>query len=876
MTLIGRRLGPYEIGALLGAGGMGEVYRATDTRLGRTVAVKVLPPQVAMTAERRARFEREARAIAALSHPHICAVHDVGTDDGTEYLVMEYLEGETLADRIARGPLPPTLVIRYGVQIAEALHHAHRAGITHRDLKPGNIMITAAGVKLLDFGLAKSIAASEGSNASELPTQVVPVTAEGTIVGTVQYMSPEQLEGHLLDHRTDLFSLGVILFEMATGQRPFTGGSPSAIIASIFSSDPPPVRSLQPALPPALERIIATALEKNRDDRWQTAHDVARQLRWLLESSGTSETLDRAAPRRRIPAAAAFAAVALLAALATWGLTTLLRRGGGDIAMIATELSAPAGMAFGGDPDVTLPAISPDGRRIAFVGIAGGERALYVRDLGSYAVTKIDGTQGAMAPFWSSDGEWLGFSARGKLWRTLARGQAQAEPVCDVAAGGATASWHGDTILFADAPAGRAEIFRVSAGGRTPPAAVTKPQPGEWRHAWPLILPDGKHFLYLSFSATSMDREIVLATLDGRKKSVLLRNVSLVRLGGPEQLLYVRDGNLLAQRVDIGRGVMIGEARTVAARVAYFYPNARAVFDGVTAGTIVYRTDTRTTTLVRLDRAGVQKQVLGNDRYFDVSLSPDSMRAAVTVVDSGNGLGDIWIYDLARGVRDRLTSDPGMEFSPLWSADQRAIFYSSAQGGTVPHIVRRDLGSGATAELTGRGVFRWPVSVSSDGASLYFAERNTRTKFDAFRLALPDGKPEPLLVSEFAENDPMISPDGRWLAYVSDAAGSSDVYLRDAAGNGARIRVSPGGGFAPRWSGDGRELTYLAPDGRTILSARTPSGRWEDASTTTLFATKGPVLDFAPLRGDEGFLVIEETAGPRDELLHVIVGWRER
>jgi eukaryotic-like serine/threonine-protein kinase len=352
--------------------------------------VKVLPPQVAMTAERRARFEREARAIAALSHPHICAVHDVGTDDGTEYLVMEYLEGETLADRIARGPLPPTLVLRYGVQIAEALHHAHRAGITHRDLKPGNIMITAAGVKLLDFGLAKSIAASGGSNASELPTQVMPVTAEGTILGTVQYMSPEQLEGHLLDHRTDLFSLGVILYEMATGQRPFTGGSPSAIIASIFSSDPPPVRALQPALPPALERIIATALEKNRDDRWQTAHDVARQLRWLLESSGTSESLERAAPRRRIPAAAAFAAVALLAAVAAWGITTLLRRGGSDAAMIATELSAPPGMAFGGDPDVTLPAISPDGRRIAFVGVAGGERALYVRDLGSYAVTKIE------------------------------------------------------------------------------------------------------------------------------------------------------------------------------------------------------------------------------------------------------------------------------------------------------------------------------------------------------------------------------------------------------------------------------------------------------------------------------------------------------
>ena len=869
MTFTGRTLGPYELGPLLGAGGMGEVYRATDTRLGRTVAVKVLPPEVTTTPERRMRFEREARAIAALSHPHICAIHDVGTAGDVEYLVMEYLEGETLAERIQRGPLPATQVLRYGVQIAEALAQAHRAGIVHRDLKPGNIMLTASGVKLLDFGLAKSVAAAQGGQ-NDVRTEITPLTSEHSIIGTLHYMSPEQVEGRALDQRTDIFALGVILYEMATGQRPFNGNTRTAVMSAIVSSDPAPLRALQPAVPLALERIITTALEKNPDDRWQTAHDVARQLRWLentTSTSGESAIQQQQQTRRHVPMALVLIGVAALAALATWGAMKMLARGSSTSPPTSLELSTPPEITPASVPDVNPFALSPDGRALCFAGFANGQRALYVRDLGAYDVVKIEGSEDGAGPFWSSDGQWIGFSARGKLWKTKRSGNAPPEPLCDVTMAGAIASWAGDTILFGDAPSGRGEIYRVSASGGQP-VAITKPARGEWRQTWPYLLPDGKRFIYLALSADTIDRQIILSTLDGAKRSVLLTNVSQVRLSGPDQLMFVRDGKLLAQHFDLDNGKAIGEAESVAGDVAYFYPSARADFDAVPAGVVIWRTDTHNGTLSIVDRAGNEKKVVDSGRFFDLSVAGDGGRAAVTVIDRGTGLGDVWLYDLHRGLRDRFTTDAGMEFSPVWSSDRRTIFYASAQGGTVPRVMRLDVGGSAPAVLTQEGRFRWPTSVTPDDSALYFVERNLRTKNDIFMLPLSGGQEQAVLSSEFNESDPRISPDGKWLAYSSDATGRREIYVRDAT---RRVRVSAEGGAHPRWSADGRELYYVS-GANALSAARSASGNWDDAAAAPLLRTRAEIVDYAPLP-DQTFIIIEETPGPRDSLFHLILGW---
>ncbi|MEA2236074.1 MAG: eukaryotic-like serine/threonine-protein kinase [Thermoanaerobaculia bacterium] len=489
-------LGPYEVDSLLGVGGMGEVYRARDTRLGRTVAIKVLLSGLTASSERRMRFEREARAISALSNPHICALYDIGRDGDTEYLVMEYIEGETLADRIVRGRLPLSQVLRYGTEIAQALQHAHRAGITHRDLKPGNVMITSSGVKLLDFGLAKLANPERSSSDSDAATMVNPITAEGMVVGTLVYMAPEQLEGRAVDHRSDIFALGCILYEMATGHRPFAGTSRAAITSAILTADPAPVRSIEPSSPPALERIILTALEKNPDDRWQTAQDVARPLRWLSESSTSTEPLAvTGAPRTKRGYVIAAAIAAVLSALLVWGVTRFASAPISKPPAARLDLVPPAGIQQVPSDDVRNFALSPDGQTLCFTGVQNGTQSIFVRRLDSLAVRKIEGSENGSGPFWSSDGKWIGFSARKKLWKTQAANNAVPEALCDVSPAGASASWVGSTILFYEGPGGRAEIFRISDRGGTP-VKVTHLKAGQLNHGMPLLLPDGRRFFY--------------------------------------------------------------------------------------------------------------------------------------------------------------------------------------------------------------------------------------------------------------------------------------------------------------------------------------------------------------------------------------------
>jgi eukaryotic-like serine/threonine-protein kinase len=871
-------LGPYEVESLLGAGGMGEVYRARDTRLDRIVAIKVLLSGLTASSDLRARFEREARAISALSHPHICALYDVGRVGEADYLVMEYLEGETLADRIARGPLPLSQVLRYGAEIAAALHHAHRAGITHRDLKPGNVMITSSGVKLLDFGLAKLANQQRIFSDQSAPATVVhPITAEGAIVGTLTYMSPEQLEGRTVDHRTDIFSLGCIVYEMAAGQRPFGGSSQMSVIAAILSADPVPLRSLQPAAPPALERIILSALEKNPEERWQTAHDVARQLRWLTDSSTSVEGLRAAVPapaRRRWLIALPLAAA--LGGLLVWGGGRLFSDAAVKPAAGRFHLAPPDGLQFRSSQDTPDFAVSPDGRTLCFAAAPeGGARSLFLRRLDSFEVRKIEGSEDALSPFWSSDGEWIGFSARGKLWKTRVGSRSVPEPLCDVWASGAVASWQGRTILFVDRPGGRREILRISDQGGTP-VKVTTLKPNEWRHAWPRLLSDGRHFLYQAAMINSFDRHLVLASLESPDASVLLRNVSQTMLVAEDQLVYVRDAKLLTQRFDVDRGIMLGEPSLVAENVAYFYPSARAAFAAAN-GVIVYRTDTGTSRLMIADRKGAIRVFDDRGAFADLGLSysNDGSRAAVTVLDRATGLGNIWIYDVARAVRDRFTDEPGLAVTPVWSPDGRSIVYSAAGSGTLPHLVRRGLSAAASEPLRAVGSFQFAGSFSSDGASLFYATADARTGSNILRMDTRTGKSEPLLNSPSSETDPQASPDGRWLAFTSNATGESEVYLQSLTGHDIpRVRVSTNGGTQPRWRRDGQELFYVSADGAVMSVVPRVSGAWTETQATALFRTPPHTQRFAANPDGQSFLFIQGSPGASDAVLHVITGWQ--
>lgn len=867
----GMTLGRYEILAPLGAGGMGEVYRALDVRLERTVAIKVLPASLVGGAEMRERFEREARAISALTHQHICGLYDIGHENGTDYLVMEYVEGETLAERLTRGPLPAAQVAKYGSEIAQALHQAHKRGIAHRDLKPGNIMISASGTKLLDFGLAKLTAtpARIFSEASAPATRVDPLTEEGMIVGTYHYMSPEQLEGKPLDHRTDIFSLGVILYEMATGQRPFQGSSAASVMAAIIATQPEPVSSLQPATPAALDRIISTALEKNPDDRWQTAHDVALQMRWLGDTSRSASAVQGAVspPRQRRPLVLAIAAGVLTGALLVAGFTALFRKAP-RLQRVHLDLPAMAGSSFDNGVETTGFAVAPDGRAIAFVEHRPSRSMLYLRYLDAREAQPIEGTEFASAPFWSPDSQWIGYSAQGKLWKKRLGDQTPPQAITDVAAAGAVASWGAEAILFSDRPGGRTEIYRVSpAGGEV--TRMTRLEEGQWRHTWPQFI-DDRSFVFTTTAGP--DRNLMLGSLDGTPPVLLLVNVSQARPAGAELLMYVRDGKLLAQRLDLGKRAMIGEPQLIHGDVAYFHATARGQFDVSRNGTLVYRTNTGGGRLEMVDRSGrTTRSIDEQGPFWDASLSPDGGKAAVSVMVRATGMCDIWIYDLRRSVRDRFTSAATTELAPVWSPDGRSLVYVLA-GATMPQLLHQSLDSETAIELTEGDMVNTPGGFTPDAAWFYYHRNDPRTRFDILRVR-PDGQggPEPVMSSPFSEAQPTISPNGEWLAFVSDAPGAPEVFIQPVGG-GERIRISREGGASPLWRSDSRELFFLASGGKTLMSATPVSREWQDSVIATLFTSAERLQSYSPAPDGQTFLVVKNWPGDGDERLRVELG----
>ena len=880
----GTRLGPYEIASPLGAGGMGEVYRAKDTRLNRTVAVKVLSTELANTPELRQRFEREARAISALNHRHICVLHDVGQQDGVAFLVMEYLEGETLADRLKKGALRFDQALRHGIEIAEALHAAHRQGIVHRDLKPANVMITKSGIKLLDFGLAKTLAAPPGpvtaSTLSALATEEQPLTTEGTIVGTCQYMAPEQLEGKEPDARTDIFALGAVLYEMLTGKRAFTGRNQASLIAAILSSEPAPVSALQPLSPTTLDRVVAKCLAKDPDDRWQSAGDLATELKWIADSPVAAESAGRGGRRLWPIAWLALGAAMALAAVA------FVRRPPDAPPVVATAVTAallpPPGIEYSFDAEQGPPALSPDGQRLAFVGSRkDGRQSLWVRELSRPVARELPDAEGAAYPFWAPDSRRLAFFARGRLSVVdVAGGTARTLCAVSYPRGG---TWGpGDVILFA----GQWEaIQRISASGGEP-VSVTKLDK-EVSHRFPHFLPDGAHFLYIGFpfSRGLGETTVYLGSLEKAQPRVLMKTSGDVLYAPPGWILFYRERGLVAQRLNLGTLTLEGEPLPLVEPVRALLTTAGMSVASVSdTQALVYQEGVSGTyaQLEWYDRAGRTLGVVGHpgDRLRP-RLSPDGRRLAADALDPENPASsrDLWLFDLGRGLETRFTFEAGNERWPLWSTDGQHIVYSSNDE-AGPVVYQKPANGTGAAEIVFRSdINHLPTDWSPDGRFLALQSLvpGTRTNWDIWVYSFEDKAARPFVESAYAEQGPTFAPDGRWLAYSSDESGRPEVYVQPFPGPGSKSRVSTSGGWQPRWRGDGRELFYREPDGRFMAVPVTiKAGALEAGTPQPLFAVRTnpiPGTQYDVARDGQRFIVSVPTQAEGASPLTLVLNW---
>ena len=800
---------------------MGEVFRARDSRLDRTVAIKVLPAPLSADSRFRERFEREAKAISALSHPNICTLYDVGSHDGTDYLVMEFLEGESLAERLAKGPLPIDQVIRYGTEIADALEKAHRAGIVHRDLKPGNVVITKSGAKLLDFGLAKFSQAGSDPHAATAAMSAKPLTEEGTVLGTFQYMAPEQIEGKEADPRTDIFALGALLYEMATGKRAFEAKSRASLIASILDREPPPISAVQPLTPPALERVIRMCLHKDPDERWQSAHDVAAELKWIGES--TSPPAAGRAPNRR--EVIAWSLVTFL--LAATAASILFRRPAtGRVAPLRAHIVSPEkGTILARANWSGSLTISPDARWITFTAEnAEGKRMLWLRRASELTAKPIPFTENAMFPFWSPDSRTIAFFAEAKLKRIGIDG-GPAMVICDAQAG-RSGSWNADGVIIFE-PHWRAPIHRVSAaGGKS--AAITKIDEAaqETTHRWATFLPGGKHFLYLAGSHLAEDNSdrnaVYLASLDSSERRLLLHARSNV-VYAAGHLLFVRDRFLLAQRFDLKNLQLLGEPRAIAENVNYDHGFLRANFAAAADGTLVYQPATAEarTTLHWLDRetARLSDPIATAGDAHTVVLSPDATR----VITAEGQPSDLFLTDVTRKTRVRITSNRLNDGSPVWSPDGKRIAFSSDR-----HIDYDTYVMSAAQPNSERLLHRipnneeGPASWSPDGRLLLLEYANDRTGTADIYVApaAGGGKPTSFIATPADERDAAFSPDGKLVAFTSDESGEREVYVTAFPGPGPKIQVSTNGGTASVWTA-GNELLFFTREVGWFARVRT-------------------------------------------------------
>jgi eukaryotic-like serine/threonine-protein kinase len=844
MTLVpGTKLGPYEIVAAIGAGGMGEVYRAQDTRLDRTVAVKILTQGLTNTPEVRLRFEREARAVSKFNHPHICALYDVGNQDGIEYLVMEYLQGDTLAARIERGPLPITDLLRYASQIADALDKAHRQGIVHRDLKPGNVMLTKAGAKLLDFGLAKGGEILQARDMATSPTVSRALTAQGTIVGTLQYMSPEQLEGKDADARSDIFSLGSMLYEMATGKKAFEGKSQASLIAAILKEDSRPMRELQPMTPLLLEHIVKTCLAKDPDDRPQSAHDLKLELDWIRESSGISDVTKLAVEGSPVwsKAPRVMLAVAVLALAAATMVAFLFRPRPPQAERL--EFSIPL------QEEASHLAISPDGRMLAFVSPdpVFGTNMLVVQRIGSSGAAVLPGTEGASYPFWSPDDVYVAFFAEGKLKKVAASGGVP--QVLASATSGRGGSW-GRRGVIIYAPQAGPWLWKVNADGSNVAPLTDKifDSAKEASHRWPIFLPDGEHFLFLAGPLTNTgDDGIYLSSLTGKEKKLLILTLSNPGYANG-YLFYVDEKrSLRATPVDVTKGTTSGEPQVVANQVGYQQATAWGAFSVAENGTVVYNPTVGAglSVLTWYDRTGKEQGHVGDIGVLsNPTLSPDNSRVAVDVADVRAKNLSIWLSDLKRGTSSRFTFNSIEDVAGIWSRDGTLIAYRAdfmhlsfkqAQGlqPAKPIFNTGDAGGGtqATDDIV-------PNSWSPDDKEILCTLQPGAGGSDLVLIPVSGGKSEPFLATKADETNGQISPDGKWVAYASNESGDWEIYVTTFPSASGKWQVSRGGGIEPRWRGDGKEIFYIGPKNMLMAVSSNDEGTFSAGNPTPLFQTQ--------------------------------------
>ncbi len=840
MTLApGTRLGPYEILAPLGAGAMGEVYRARDTRLDRTVAVKVLLSDLSRSEPVRQRFEREARTISSLSHPHICALYDVGNQDGVEYLVMEFLEGETLADRLSRGSLPVERVLRYGIEIADALEKAHRQGIVHRDLKPGNIMLTNSGVKIVDFGLAKLAAPPPGNpSISILETVGTTLTQEGTILGTFQYMAPEQIEAREADARSDIFALGSVLYEMATGQTAFSGKSQASLIASILSTEPPTISSLAPMIPPALDRVVRTCLAKDPDDRWRTAHDVMLQLKWIAEGGSLAGAPAPLPAARRVRERVGWLVAAVLAA-ATFALAALhFGRPRVTPRPVRTSVLPPEKTTFYFVGEGAGPVeVSPNGLFLVFAALAsGGKQQLWVRPLDSSVPRPMAGTENAVYPFWSPDGREIGFFADGKLKKIEVSG-GPASTICDAPdpRGG---TWNAEGVILFE-PHFREGLSWVAAtGGKVTPVTRLDESRRETTHRFPWFLPDGKHFLFEAGSHTvgtqSEFHAIMLGSLGGGAPRLLL-NARSKPVYAAGHILFVRQRTLMAQPFDWKSGRLAADALPIVENVQEDPGFFTAVFSASANGVLAFQESGGSVNqyqLMIVDRSGKPVEKVGAPGdLWTARLSHDKRRVACVIGDPG----DIWVHDLERRLATRLTFNPATDEGPAWYPDDSRILFASQRSDGVNIFQKSAAGTGSEQLLYSSKNFKRPMDISPDGSWALFEELSSRTRWDIYLLSLTDRKVVPFLQSEFDEVFPVFSPNGRWVAYASNESGLFEVYVQAFPGPGGQWQVSTSGGTMPAWRHDGKELFYLGLNHKLMSVAVKTGEAFESDAPSPLF-----------------------------------------
>jgi serine/threonine protein kinase len=867
---------------------MGEVYRARDTRLERTVAIKVLPPEFSHDAVRKQRFEREAKMISQLNHPHICVLHDIGSQDGIDYLVMECVEGETLAKRLQKGPLAVEQVLQYGAQMADALDKAHRSGIVHRDLKPGNIMLTPNGAKLLDFGLAKPVIPLASMATLTASQRDSLVTEPGTIVGTFQYMSPEQIEGKDVDPRSDIFSLGAVLYEMVTGQRAFTGKSPLSVASAILEKEPEPISKLNPLTPPALDHAIRNCLAKDREQRWQTARDLALEFRWIAESQHTD---GHGHPGRQRKVGREWLAWSVAAVLGVSALIAFLywsKR---------LPVAEPVRFRLPLPPGTLSFTLSPNGRQLAYPE-TGQDGRIWIRALDSLEPRSLPGTENVQTPvFWSPDGRFIAFQAGHKLKKIDVSG-GPPQPICDTSFTALGGAWNRDgTIIFGSLGDG---IMQVPATGGVPTLVTTTSGRNEV-HVFPSFLPDGRHFVYLRAPENT---GVYIGSLDLKPEQqssgrVLTTPAMAVYApstdAGMGRLLFMREGSLLAQPFDERRLKPAGEPMVLAEQVASFLLSG--AFSASSNGVLAYRPAKMgpgLSALTWFDRQGKELGTAGGSgpyAYFDLALSPDATRVATSRVDQtvAGSIQGIWLLDLSRSVSTRFTFDPAPDSSPVWSPDGSRIAFAAIRAGGTG--IYQKASSGAAKEqmlLAATDDQKVPNDWSRDGRFLLYAKQDPKTRADLWVQALasdatPAGAPTPFANTEFSEDQGQFSPDIRWIAYVSDESGRPEIYVQPfpaPAGGGSKMQVSRDGGNQPRWRRDGKELFYFSLGGNLMAVDVTEGPAFKAGVPKLLFqalVVRGRresllgVLRWDVTPDGKRFLI--DTAKTSPEALTVVLNW---